>query len=137
MAEQIKLKDITLMWAKLDTVDDLSGKYQVELTNLTAEHVQAISGLGIEVKNSPNKPEKGFFLTAKSTKPITALDASGGILKQKIGNGSKANILLTAYPWAFKNKKGISPSIAKMVVTHVEVFEGSGGSAPDDDDDLL
>lgn len=134
MTEQVKLKDVTLMWAKLDKVDDMSGKYQVELTNLNQDHVAAISGLGVEVRNNKDKPEKGFFVTCKSTRPMTALDKEGSILKQVIGNGSKANVLLGSYDWTFKGKKGKSPTIAKMIVTELKVFEGDDN---DDDDDLL
>jgi hypothetical protein len=129
--ERVKLKDVTLMWAKLDEVDEMSGKYQVDLANLSSEHVEAIGSLGLEVRN---KEGKGFYITAKSTKPIEALAADGSILKQKIGNGSKANILLGAYDWNYKNKKGKSASIAKMIVTHVETFKGDD---VDSDDDLL
>lgn len=135
MTEQVKLKDVTLMWAKLDKVDDMSGKYQVELTNLSKDHVEAISGLGVEVRNNKDKPEKGFYVTCKSTRPITALDKEGGILKQVVGNGSKANILLGSYDWTFKGKKGKSPTIAKMIVTDLKVYEGD--DAEDGDDDLL
>ncbi len=135
MTEQVKLKDVTLMWAKLDKVDDMSGKYQVELTNLSKDHVEAISGLGVEVRNNKDKPEKGFYVTCKSTRPITALDKEGGILKQLIGNGTKANILLGSYDWTFKGKKGKSPTVAKMIVTDLKVFEGD--DAEDGDDDLL
>lgn len=129
--ERVKLKDVTLLWAKLDEVDNMSGKYQVDLANLSPEHVEAIGSLGLEVRN---KEGKGFYITAKSTKPIEALAADGSILKQKIGNGSKANILLGAYDWNYKNKKGRSASIAKMIVTHVETFKGDDVDA---DDDLL
>jgi hypothetical protein len=134
MTEQVKLKDVTLMWAKLDKVDDMSGKYQVELTNLNQDHVAAISSLGVEVRNNKDKPEKGFYVTCKSTRPMTALDKEGGILKQVIGNGSKANVLLGSYDWTFKGKKGKSPTIAKMIVTDLKAFEGSDDN---DDDDLL
>jgi hypothetical protein len=65
---------------------------------------------------------------------MTALDKEGSILKQVIGNGSKANVLLGSYDWTFKGKKGKSPTIAKMIVTDLKVFEGDDN---DDDDDLL
>lgn len=135
MTEQVKLKDVILMWAKLDKVDDMSGRFQVDLTNLTQDHVAAISGLGVEVRNNKDKPEKGFYITCKSSRPITALDKEGGILKQPIGPGSKANVLLGAYDWTFKGKKGRSPTIAKLIVTDLKPLEL--GDNDDDDDDLL
>jgi hypothetical protein len=135
MTDQVKLKDVTLMWAQLDEVDSMSGKYQVELTNLTQEQVEAISGLGLEVRTKADKPEKGFYITCKSVRPITAQDSTGGVLKQKVGNGSKANVLLSYYDWTFKNKKGRSPSVAKMIVTDLKAF--GGGDEAEDDSDFL
>jgi len=133
--EQAKLKDVTVMWAFFQKVNDMSGKYQVDLCNLTPEHIEALDSLGVPANSSPKRPEKGFFITCKSTRPMTALGQDGAILNKIIGNGSKANVLIAAYDWTFKGKKGKSPSLAKMVVTDLKDMEG--GEDGSDDDDLL
>jgi len=64
-----------LMWAFLDTPNQMSGKYQVDLCNLSKPAIKALEEVGISVRN---KEEKGFFITAKSKNyPITTVDAEG------------------------------------------------------------
>jgi len=50
-----------IMWAFLDTPNQLSGKYQVDLCNLTKGAVDALSFMGVEVRTKPDQPEKGKF----------------------------------------------------------------------------
>ena len=133
-AEPIKLK-AEVMWAFLNKPNEMSGKYQVDLCNLSAKAVGALEEMGIEVKS---KEGKGSYITCKSTRPIAAYDDGGSQIEGDIlGNGSKAAVIITPYAWSFKGKKGVSPSLRKMVVTHLVPYTGGGGAENFNDDDLL
>jgi hypothetical protein len=126
-----------IMWSCHNKVNEMSGKYQMELTNLSQNAVDAIKSLGLEVRKRDDKPEKGFFITAKSNNPIKVFDAKGEDLSNvAIGNGSKAVVVLSSYDWSWKNKKGRSASLKKVVVEELQSYDG--GEAEDDgDDDVL
>lgn len=125
----LKIK-ATIMWAFLDQRNDMSGAYQVDLCDLSKAAVQALSDMGIEAKH---KEDKGYYITAKSKNyVIEALTPDGERIPEgvKVGNGSKATAIVGAYPWTFKNKKGFSPSVKKLVIT--DLIKYSGKSTVDD-----
>lgn len=121
-----------IMWAALQQRNEMSGKYQVDLCQLSKAAVDKLEAMGITVKH---KDENGFFITCKSDKfPIVAQLTDGTQLKEdiKVGNGSKAKATIEPYAWTFKNKKGKSASLKKLVITELRVY--SPGSADDGDD---
>ena len=121
----------TLYWASLNNKNDLSGKYQVDLGNLSDAAVMALEGIGIDVKN---KPDLGNYISCKSTTPIKAVDEQGIALNPEtlVGNGSKAAV--SFYDWTHMNKSGRSPSLVKLMVTDLVEY---GNSANIDDLDFL
>ena len=121
-----------LMWAQLDKVNDMSGKFQVNLCNLSDAAAQALEALGI---STLNKEGMGNYITCKSNTPIKAFDTDGDEIKELIGNGSKAKAVVKPYDWTYKNKKGVSPSLVKLVITDLVEYAAAGGSL--DDDELL
>lgn len=126
----LKIK-ATVMWAFLDQRNEMSNAYQVDLCNLSKAAVDALSEMGIEAKH---KDDKGFFITAKSKNyPIEAQTTDGERIPAgtKVGNGSKVTAIVGAYSWTFKNKKGVSPSIKKLVVTDLIEYKGK------DDEDAI
>jgi len=130
--QRIKLK-ADLMWAYLDKPNDMSGKYQVDLCNLSDAAVDALEGMGIAVRQ---KEDKGFFITCKSQNPIRAYDRDGDTIEGiAIGNGSKAVAMVGCYTWNFKNKEGVSPSLKKLVVEELVAYENESGSDDLDDTD--
>ena len=130
--EAVKVK-AEVMWAFLNKPNEMSGKFQVDLCNLSDKAVGALEEMGIEVKT---KEGKGAYVTCKSTRPIAAYDDGGSLLEGEIlGNGSKAAAIITPYEWSFKGKKGVSPSLRKMVITELVPYVGGGGTF--DEDDLL
>jgi hypothetical protein len=129
--EQVKIK-AEVMWAFLSKPNEMSGKYQVDLCNLSDKAVSALEDMGIEVKT---KEGKGAYVTCKSTRPIAAYDDGGTLIEGDIlGNGSKAAVIISPYAWSFKGKKGVSPSLRKMVVTELVPYTGGGVEAFADDD---
>lgn len=133
MENVVKLK-ADIMWAQLDKPNDLSNKYQVNLCNLSDAAVLALEELGIAVAE---KEGQGRFITCKSANPIKAFDADGDeIVGVKVGNGSKAKAIINPYEWKYKNKKGVSPSLRKLVITELVEY-GGGGKTDIDDDEVL
>jgi hypothetical protein len=122
-----------IMWAFLDTPNQLSGKYQVDLCNLTKGAIEALKSMGVEVRSKADQPEKGSFITAKSVNyPIKTEDSDGNPISVKVGNGSKGIALLKPYEYSYKGKKGVGVGINKLVVTDLVVYEGEAVAATDD-----
>lgn len=131
-SQSVKVK-ADVMWAQLDKVNEMSGKYQVNLCNLSEAAVVALEEMGISV---PEKEGQGRYITCKSANLIKAFDNDGVELAGvKIGNGSKAKAIITSYEWKYKNKKGVSPSLKKLVIT--DLVEYGGGKADLDDEEVL
>lgn len=121
----VKIK-ATVMWAFLNTRNEMSGKYQVDLCNISDADAKALKGIGIQVKENENKPEKGKFITCKSVKyEIDAYDAHGDKIEGNVGNGSQATAVIGTYDWKFKNKIGTSPSLKKLTITELVEYNPS------------
>ncbi len=118
MTDNVKVKG-TVEWANLNVVNEMSGKYQFDLCNLSDNATTVLSEIGVEARYREDKPEKGNYITLKSNKPIKAYDNNGQLIGADVlvGNGSKAVAIVGTYEWQFKNKKGISPSLIKLVIT--------------------
>ena len=119
-------------WAFFDKVSDMSGKYQVDLCNLTEQAVAALEAIGVSVRKREDKPEKGWFVTVKSNNPIKPVDEKGNHITALVANGSKATALVSAYNWTWKNKSGVSPSLMKIVITDLKEYVPETAEADDD-----
>lgn len=111
-----------LMWAFLDTPNKKSKKYQVDLCNLSDQAIAALKDSGVKVKN--DKPEKGSYITAKSSKyPIKAELEDGSPVKCKVSNGSKAVATVKPYMWSWDGDTGIGVGINKLVITDLIEYD--------------
>jgi hypothetical protein len=125
-----------IMWAFLDTPNEMSGKYQVDLCNLSSKAVKALEEIGVNVRKREDKPEKGFFITAKSSNyPIAATDAAGNPLSVKVGNGSKGVALIKPYAYKYRNKEGVGVGINKLTVT--ELVEYVNDKVQEEEDEVV
>ena len=135
MNESVKIK-CDVFWAQLNKVNEMSGKFQLNLCNLSYAAVSALEELGISVlEDKEKKADMGRYITCKSEKPMKAFDVDGDEITENIGNGSKAKALISCYSWTYKNKKGVSPSLKKLVVT--DLIEYADGGLKADDEDVL
>jgi hypothetical protein len=123
-----------VQWAFFTKKNEMSGKYQVDLTNLSENAVKALTDAGLEPRNREDKPEKGWFITAKSNYEIKPVDKAGNEITDAVGNGSKAVALIKPYEWSWKNKKGVSPSLVKIIITDLQVY--SADQAVEEEDDI-
>lgn len=134
MTDAVKIK-ADIMWAYLTKPNEMSGKYQVDLCNLSDKATEALQDMGLEVKT---KEGKGKYITCKSTRPITIYDDGGSIIDgSMLGNGSKAVALVDAWEWSYQKKKGISPGLKKLVITEFKAYNGAEIGDMVMEDDLL
>ena len=120
----------TAFWACLKDANKLSGKYQVDLGQLSPQAVELLQSMGIKVNDKGD--DRGKYITTKSNSPIRAYDTDGDEIHEAVGNGSKLKAVIGYYDWTSPmGKKGRSANLAKMVVTDLVVFEkdtGGGGN---------
>ena len=137
MSDKLKIK-ADVYWASLNRKNELSDAYMVDLCNLSDKAVAALEDMGISVQeNAEKKPEQGRYITCKSQRPIKAFDTDNDEIDEDVGNGSKAICMIGAYQWTFKAKRGVSASLAKLVITDLIAFAGAGGAMSADDEDVL
>jgi hypothetical protein len=119
-----------IMWAFLDTPNKMSGKYQVDICNLSKPAVEALRGIGLEARK---KEDKGYYITPKSMNfAIKVTDSEGAPITAKVGNGSKGIALVYAYE--SKSKPGlICAGISSLQVTDLIVYEGTNNFETADD----
>ena len=112
-----------IMWASLNEPNRMSGKYQIDLTQLSAPAMEALEMMGLGVRN---KAGQGDFVTCKSNNPIRAYDSDGNEIKGiLIGNGSKAKAVIGYYDWKSPaGQAGRSASLLKLVVTELIAYNG-------------
>ena len=137
MTEEVKAIKIKadVFWCQHDKINEMSGSFQVNLCNLSDAAVAALEQMGISVQIGENKKaDMGKYITCKSKKPIRVYDIDGDEIAEQIGNGSKCKALVGTYDWTYKNKKGISPALRKLVITDLVVYAGGGNL---DDEDVL
>lgn len=116
-----------LHWPFLNKQNDMSGKYQVDISKLSSKAVDVLSSMGIEARNKGD--DRGNYITVKSVNPIhPAFGGIDAVDSSLIGNGTKANAAIKPYHWDFKGKTGTSPSLAKLLVTEVAVYDKDGGA---------
>ena len=134
MTDAVKIK-ADIMWAYLTKPNEMSGKYQVDLCNLSEKASEALESMGIDVKT---KEGKGRFITCKSVRPITIYDDGGSILDGSLlGNGSKGVALVDSWEWQYQKKKGVSPGLKKLVITEYKPYTSSDVGEMVTEDDLL
>lgn len=110
----------TLYWPFMHRVNDMSGKYQVDLAQLSDKAVTALEMAGLSVSNKGD--DRGNYITVKSTYPIEPEFKGDKVDSAIIGNGTKATVAVGSYDWEFRGKKGRSPSIKKMLITEVVTY---------------
>lgn len=135
MEEQVRIKiKADVYWAQLNKINEMSNKYQVNLCNLSDAAVEALEAMGVSVSiGEDKKADMGRYITCKSNNPIRAYDTDGDEISELIGNGSKAKAVVGSYEWKYKNKKGTSPSLKKLVITNLVEYASDGGSIDDEE----
>lgn len=110
-------------------------KYECTLGALSDRACQALEELGIKIKE---RDPMGKFVVAKSLHVFKPVDEDGNPIDiSKIGNGTKVVAVVTAYRHKMSAKHGLAPSIKKLVVTELKVYNPEAKVAEDNSDDIL
>ena len=124
MSKPVKIK-ATIMWSFHNKINKMAKKYTVDLCNLSDKAVKSLENdLGIAVNFNKDKEDKGKFIVCKSKRPIKVVDEGGNSLSDiSIGNGSKGVALVSFYDWDHQGQSGKSPTIVKMIVDDLVVYD--------------
>ena len=132
----------TAKWASVFDVNEMSGKYQVDICNLDKETIKTLEKVGLSVKKGEgNKEDQGMYITAKASKyrpkvvDNLGTPMDGTVL---IGNGSKIKASINPFDWTFKGKSGKSANLNSLMVLQLEAYAGAGGDIlePEELDDI-
>ncbi len=134
---QVKIK-ATVSFPSFTRPDNMSGKYSVQLGNLSTAAVEKLEELGMSPKFKEDSYNRGQFIECKSKFPIdnskfkTVIDSQGlPIDPDTVGPGSKVEVLLKTYDWSMGGKTGVGARIVKLVVTELAQAEAVADVADD------
>ena len=119
-------------WANVFTVNEMSGKYSIDVIELTPKQVKDFEKEGVNVRE---KEGQGKFVTIKSTGKVPVYDSRRKPWPEDklIGNGSVCRVAWSTYDWNKNGKSGRSAGLqAVVVMEHVpyesvdkdELFDG-------------
>lgn len=139
MTEKIKLKQVELNWAYLgepNTKGDMaSGKYEVTVV-MTPEQAAQIKEVGLSPRQKIKENGDGRYkICLKSAKEPFVYTKTGAHMtaeeKKKIGNGTLANLFVTIFEVRGQKFAGLG----EILVTSLQVFEGTSATALMDEED--
>ncbi len=145
-------------WASLSKPNDMSGKYQIDVCNLSKGDVAQLKKQGVtnvheEKKRDDDYEPRGHYITMRSNAvskagddldPPKVVDAKKQPLPRGVlvGNGSVVKVVYDPFEWTYKNKAGTSAGLRIVQVLELVKFEGGSGlddleeeegfAAPDD-----
>tara|TARA_E500000305_G_C3846418_1_gene154148 strand:- start:37 stop:489 length:453 start_codon:yes stop_codon:yes gene_type:complete len=134
----------TAQWASVFDVNQLSGKYQVDICNLDKKTVKDLEKHGLTIKKgTDDKKEYGSYITAKASKYApkvldnNAEPMDGSVL---IGNGSKIKASISPFSWTYAptGKSGVSASLNSLMVLKLVSYSGGDTDVlePEELDDI-
>lgn len=142
MSESIKPVKVSgqLFWANFMNThnkkfNEDNDKFECTLGGLSDKACEALKELGIKIKE---RDPMGNYVVAKSKYVFEPVDEEGNPVDiSKIGNGTKVVALVTSYRHKMSAKFGAAPSIRKLIVTELKVYDPEGKVAEDTSDDIL
>lgn len=112
---------------KFEVTDEMSGKYQVVLANLSPAAVEKLEELGIKVRN--DNGEMGATIKPTSKWPIIPVDVDGNSFMgatNQIGYGSVVRATIKPFAYSVGGNSGVSPKIERIVVEELAVPAAGG-----------
>ena len=115
--------------------DQFSGKFGVQLCNLSDAAVDKLEELGVNVREETKDYNRGRFIQCKSNYPIN----NGGKfplvylpdgskyegLMDSVGYGSAVRATLDIYEWTYAGKSGVGARIKKLTLDEIKEPEAS------------
>ena len=120
----------TVAFPSLTRLDAMSGKYGVQLANLSDAAAEKLEEMGLSVKFKDDSYGRGRFIECRSKYPIdnskfkTVLDDQGLPMDpDDIGPGTKVEAVLKTYDWKMGGRTGTSAHVVKLVVKELSQNE--------------
>ena len=114
-------------WQSFDKINDMSGKYQFNLANLSDAAVQKIQSVGGKVTNKAGdeaKAEMGNYIVAKSKYPIKVVDRQGeDMTGVPVGNGSKCRVACKLVETTNKFGTFVLVQPMKVIIDELNIYE--------------
>ena len=129
------VSDVTLNWARLDTVVSPFGTPQWELQISTADKAKADD---LKANHMNVKEKDGMFTVSLKRKaikadgspmdPVRVVDAQKMPLARRssIGNGSTGNVIVWQAPYNTAGRSGIANSLTAVQVTNLVEYTAGG-----------
>lgn len=115
-------------WAQVRAPSKMSGKFEVEIGNLSPKAKAKLEALGIKVKTDEAESDldKGLFFKAKTQFKVPVVDAADQPVADDvlIGNGSRVIVRVSAYAWKFGAKKGVGANLVGIQLLDLVKYEG-------------
>ena len=123
---KISLFNVKVWWWNLNRMNEMAGKYTVDIGPLGAKEIEQLKAVGIKLNkdkdDSKTKGERGTYLTLKTKdnayirltdKDNTVLD----ITTTEVGNGSLCHVQIQPFDWVFKTTSGVGagPDTIKII----------------------
>ena len=110
-------------WAKLNTPDEMSGKYQIDVCNLSDVAIASLEKHGVVPKNKDD--ERGTFITARSKFDVPVINSDKeGMNGTLIGNGSDVKVKISFNKdHQMVSQYGTSMYVNKVMVTNLVAYE--------------
>jgi len=142
MSEAIKPVKVSgqLFWANFMNTfntkfNEDNTKYECTLGALSDKACEALKELGIQIKE---RDPMGKYVVGKSKYVFEPVDEKGNPIDiTKIGNGTTVVALVSSYRHKMSAKYGAAPSIVKLIVTELKVYNPEAKVAEDTSDDIL
>jgi hypothetical protein len=138
MANKEEVKSVvvvgTIIWPFLMRPNNLSEKYQFDLSRLSKTDVKKLESLGLTVKDeNKEEPEfdRGKYITVKSKYPITRFTYKDGSEVSEdtlstVGNETIGKFQISTYESEFNKKKFVGAQLVKGVIHDLVVYEKDG-----------
>lgn len=135
MNDDLKYINCTFNWVFAMKPHPVSGKYTMDLCNLSDKVVEFFEQEGVTVKEDD---EKGKYVQSSSQYPlkfIRGLEQNDDGTWPLIGNGSTGRVGIALYNTTYKKKTFRKVSVRRMAISNLVPFE-SGPDPLDDADEL-
>ena len=112
---------------KFETTDEMSGKYQVVLGNLSPAAVEKLEEVGIKVR--ADNGDMGATIKPTSKWPIIPVDVDGNSFMgatSQIGYGSVVRATIKPFAYNVGGNSGVSPKIERIVIEELAVPQAGG-----------
>ena len=141
MAENVLIKDVEFNWAKLVTPfkNQFGGEnYEMQIVT-SADRKDELEAAGLKTKEledgriSANLKRKAMKRDGTANDAPRVVDGQRSPIDgNKIGNGSRGNVIVYKFDYEFAGNTGVSTSLTAVQVTDLVIYEG-GSAAVDFD----